>query len=131
MMQVLQPPEWVRPRGYSNGVAARGTLVFTSGQLGWDAQEKFSTTDYMAQVEQALKNVVAVLRQGGARPEHIVRLTWYVTDKETYLASLKELGNIFRELIGSYNATMTAFEVKSLMVEKAKVQIEAIAVIPD
>ena len=131
MMEILQPDGWIRPRGYSNGVAARGTLGFTSGQLGWDEQGNFQAHDFLGQVRQALENIVAVLRTAGARPENIVRLTWYVADKDEYLRSLKEIGAIFREVIGSYNATSSAFQVQALMVEKARVQIEATAVIPD
>lgn len=123
MMQILQPPGWVRPRGYSNGVAARSTLVFTAGQLGWDEQGNFQTTEFVGQVRQALKNIVTILEQAGAQPENIVRLTWYVTDKEAYLLSLKEVGSIFRELIGSYNATgqpgQTPCEIESITADGA------------
>lgn len=131
MIQLLHPPGWVRPQGYSNGVAARGTLVVTAGQLGWDGNEHFREKELVGQVRQALKNVVAVLAEAGAHPEHIIRLTWYITDKAAYLESRKEIGGIFRELVGTYNATMVAFQVQGLMVEQAKVEIEAMAVIPD
>ncbi|MBI0329616.1 RidA family protein [Burkholderia plantarii] len=130
MIQILQPPEWVRPRGYANGVAARGRLVFTSGQLGWDAQEKLAGERYADQAIQALKNIVAVLAEAGAKPEHLVRLTWYVSDREAYFAEAKEVGRAYRELIGHF-PPMSAFQVAALMVEGAKVQIEATAVIPD
>lgn len=130
MIQILQPPEWVRPRGYANGVAARGRLVFTSGQLGWDAQEKLAGERYADQAIQALRNIVAVLAEAGAKPEHLVRLTWYVSDREAYFAEAKEVGRAYRELIGHF-PPMSAFQVAALMVEGAKVQIEATAVIPD
>ncbi|AJK49495.1 RidA family protein [Burkholderia plantarii] len=130
MMQILQPPEWVRPRGYANGVAAKGRLVFTSGQLGWDAQEKLAGERYAEQAIQALRNIVAVLAEAGAKPEHLVRLTWYVSDREAYFAEAKEVGRAYRELIGHF-PPMSAFQVAALMVEGAKVQIEATAVIPD
>ncbi|ACR31533.1 RidA family protein [Burkholderia glumae] len=130
MIQLLQPPQWVRPRGYANGVAAKGRLVFTSGQLGWDAQEKLAGERYADQAIQALKNIVAVLAEAGAKPEHLVRLTWYVADREAYFAEAKEVGRAYRELIGHF-PPMSAFQVAALMVEGAKVQIEATAVIPD
>ncbi|MCM2552342.1 RidA family protein [Burkholderia glumae] len=130
MIQLLQPPQWVRPRGYANGVAAKGRLVFTSGQLGWDAQEKLAGERYADQAIQALKNIVAVLAEAGAKPEHLVRLTWYVADREAYFAEAREVGRAYRELIGHF-PPMSAFQVAALMVEGAKVQIEATAVIPD
>ncbi|MGS1025956.1 RidA family protein [Burkholderia glumae] len=130
MIQLLQPPQWVRPRGYANGVAAKGRLVFTSGQLGWDAQEKLAGERYADQAIQALKNIVAVLAEAGAKPEHLARLTWYVADREAYFAEAKEVGRAYRELIGHF-PPMSAFQVAALMVEGAKVQIEATAVIPD
>ncbi|AXT44735.1 MULTISPECIES: RidA family protein [Chromobacterium] len=130
MMQILQPPEWARPRGYANGIAARGTLVFTSGQLGWDAEEKLVGPGYAEQAIQILKNIVAVLAEAGARPEHLVRLTWYVSDRDAYFAEAREVGRAYRELIGHF-PVMSAFQVASLMVPGAKVQIEATAVIPD
>ncbi|WP_246794519.1 RidA family protein [Burkholderia perseverans] len=129
MIQILQPPEWARPRGYANGVAASGRLVFTSGQLGWDAQEKLVGERYADQAIQALKNIVAVLAEAGAKPEHLVRLTWYVSDREAYFTDAKEVGRAYRELIGHF-PPMSAFQVAALMVEGARVQIEATAVIP-
>ena len=129
-MQVLLPPGWPRPKGYANGVATQGRMVFVAGMIGWDEQGVFHTGDLVGQVRQALMNVVAVLAEGGARPEHIVRMTWYVTDKREYLAAGREVGRIFRELIGSYGAAMTAVEVKSLMEDRARVEIECTAVIP-
>jgi len=130
-MQVLLPPGWPRPRGYANGVAARGRMVFVAGMIGWDAQGVFHTDDLAGQVRQALQNVVEVLAEGGARPEHIVRMTWYVTDKQEYVAAYPEIGKAFRELIGSFNAAMTAVQVAALIEDRAKVEIEVTAVIPD
>ena len=129
-MQVLLPEGWPRPRGYSNGVSASGRQVYIAGMIGWDAQGLFHSDDFAAQTRQALQNIVDVLREAGGRPEHIVRLTWYVTDKREYLAAGREIGVAFREIIGSYNAAMTAVEVKALIEDRAKVEIEATAVIP-
>ena len=129
-MQVLLPEGWPRPRGYANGVAATGRQVFIAGMIGWDAQGVFQSDDFAAQARQALLNIVAVLREAGGRPEHIVRLTWYVTDKREYLAAGSEVGAAFREIIGSYNAAMTAVQVTALIEDRAKVEIEATAVIP-
>jgi len=130
-MQVLLPPGWPRPKGYANGVAARGRMVFVAGMIGWDALGVFHTDDLAGQVRQALRNIVEVLQEGGARPEHIVRMTWYVTDKDEYVAAYPEIGKAFRELIGSFNAAMTAVEVAALIEDRAKVEIEVTAVIPD
>jgi len=130
-MRILQPPTWPRPKGYSNGVTARGQMVFVAGMIGWDADGRFPASDLVGQVRQALLNVCAVLAEGGARPEHIVRMTWYVTDKREYLAQAREIGAAFRELIGSFNAAMTAVEVRALMEDQAKVEIEATAMIPE
>ncbi|AVS70500.1 enamine deaminase RidA [Paracidovorax avenae] len=130
-MQVLLPPGWPRPKGYSNGVAARGRMVFVAGMIGWDAQGVFHTDTLCGQVRQALQNIVDVLKEGGARPEHIVRMTWYVTDKKDYVASLRQIGQDFREIIGSFNAAMTAVEVSALIEDRAKVEIEVTAVVPD
>ena len=130
-MQILQPKGWVRPRGYSNGVAARGKLVFVAGMVGWDAECRFVAHDFVGQAAQALRNAVEVLAQAGARPEHIVRMTWYIVDKQEYLTAGQELGRAFREIIGSYNATMTAIQVAALMEDQARVEIECTAVVPD
>ena len=130
-MQVLQPPGWPRPKGYSNGVMARGRTVYVAGMIGWDAEGRFPAADLVGQVRQALLNVRAVLEEAGARPEHIVRMTWYVTDKREYLAEARAIGAAFRELIGSFNAAMTAVEVTALMEDQAKVEIEVTAVIPE
>ena len=129
-MKLLQPPGWPRPKGYSNGVMAKGQMVFVAGMIGWDAEGRFPSADLAGQARQALLNIRAVLDEAGARPEHIVRMTWYVTDKREYLAQSREIGAAFRELIGSFNAAMTAVEVTALMEDQAKVEIEVTAVVP-
>lgn len=129
-MQVLQPPTWARPRGYANGVAASGRLVFISGQIGWDGQCRFQSTDFVNQVGQALQNVLAVLAEAGGGPEHIARLTWYIVDKQEYLASGKELGSVYRELMGNHYPAMSVVQVAALVEDLARVEIEATAVIP-
>jgi enamine deaminase RidA (YjgF/YER057c/UK114 family) len=129
-MRILQPPDWAAPRGYVNGVAASGTLVFVAGQIGWNARCEFDSDDFVDQVRQALLNVRAVLAEAGATPSHIMRMTWYLTDKGEYLARVKEVGAVFREVIGVYNAAMTAVEVRALIEDRAKVEIEATAVVP-
>ena len=130
-MTVLQPPTWVAPRGYANGVAVgAGTQIFVAGQIGWNAQQVFVSDDLVAQVRQALSNVRAVLAEAGARPEHICRMTWYLTDKREYLARGREIGAAYRELVGSYAVAMTAVQVSALMEDRAKVEIEVTAVLP-
>ena len=129
-IEVILPPGWPRPKGYANGVSASGRLLFIAGMIGWDAQGVFHSDDFAVQVRQALQNVAEVLREAGGKPENIVRMTWYVTDKREYLAAGKEIGQAFREIIGSYNAAMTAVEVRALIEDRAKVEIEATAVIP-
>lgn len=131
MKKTLLPAGWVKPRGYANGVAAVGTQVYIAGQIGWDENARFTSREFGAQAVQALRNIVAVLAAAGGRPEHLVRLTWYVTDKKEYLASLKEIGAAFRELIGDYDIAMSAVQVVALVEDEAKVEIEATAVIPD
>lgn len=131
MTKILQPPHWASPRGYSNGVMARGQMVFVAGMIGWDAQGVFHTDDFAGQVRQALTNVVDVLIEAGAKPEHITRMTWYVTDKREYVAAYPEIGKAFREIIGSFNAAMSAVQVVALVEDRAKVEIEVTAVIPD
>ncbi len=131
MKQALLPAGWVKPRGYANGVAARGTQVYIAGQIGWDENARVTSREFGAQAVQALRNIVAVLEAAGGKPEHLVRLTWYVTDKREYLASLKEIGAAFRELIGNYDIAMSAVQVVALVEDDAKVEIEATAVIPD
>lgn len=130
-MQVLLPPNWPRPKGYANGVTVRGRMVFVAGMIGWDAQGEFHSDDLGDQVRQALLNVAEVLKEGGARPEHIVRMTWYVTDKREYVAAYLAIGKHFREIIGSFNAAMTAVQVSALIEDRAKVEIEVTAVVPD
>jgi enamine deaminase RidA (YjgF/YER057c/UK114 family) len=130
-MSTLLPSGWPRPRGYANGVAARGRQVFVAGMVGWDAQQRFHSDDFAAQAVQALRNVVAVLEAGGAKPAHLVRMTWYVTDKREYLAALPAVGQAFRELIGHYDIAMTAVQVTALIEDRAKVEIEATAVVPE
>ena len=129
-MKVLQPPTWAAPRGYANGVAASGTQVFVAGQIGWNAQNVFVSDDLVAQVRQALQNVRAVLFEAGATPQHIARMTWYLTDKHEYLARGREIGSVYRELMGSYTVAMSAVQVVALMEDRAKVEIEVTAVLP-
>jgi enamine deaminase RidA (YjgF/YER057c/UK114 family) len=129
-MQILQPPGWARPRGYSNGVVASGRLVFISGQVGWDENCRFQAHDFVGQARQALRNILAVLAEADGSCEHITRLTWYVTDKQEYVASYKELGGVYREIMGAHYPAMTAFQVAALIEDRAKVEIEAMAVIP-
>jgi len=130
-MKTLQPPGWAPARGYANGVAARGTLVFVAGQVGWNAQQRFESDDFVAQAAQALENIAAVLREAGAAPGHVVRMTWYVVDKREYLASLPALGARYRAVMGRHFPAMTAVEVRALIEDRARVEIEATAVIPD
>ena len=130
-MQALLPPGWPRPKGYANGVAVRGRQVYVAGMIGWDGQGQFHTDDLAGQVRQALHNVVAVLAEAGAKPEHIVRMTWYVTDKREYMREAREIGAIYRAVIGSFSVAMTAVQVAALIEDRAKVEIEATAVIPD
>ncbi|MEN9629257.1 MAG: hypothetical protein RJA10_2484 [Pseudomonadota bacterium] len=130
-MQVLLPAGWPRPRGYANGVVTRGRQVYIAGMIGWDAQGVFHSDDFATQARQALQHIVDVLKEAGGKPEHIVRMTWYVTDKREYLAAGREVGAAYRELIGAYNAAMTAVQVTALIEDRAKVEIEATAVIPD
>ena len=129
-MKILQPPGWAPPKGYSNGVAARGTFVAIGGQIGWDADQRFVADDFVAQARQALENIVAVLAQAGGRPEHLVRMTWYVVDCDEYLASARELGRAYREVIGRHYPAMTAVEVSRLAEPRARVEIEATVVVP-
>ena len=130
-MKTLQPPGWAPARGYANGVAARGTLVFVAGQVGWNAQQRFESDDFVAQAAQALENIAAVLREAGAAPLHVVRMTWYVVDKREYLVSLPALGARYRAVMGRHFPAMTAVEVRALIEDRARVEIEATAVIPD
>lgn len=130
-MQILQPPDWAAPKGYVNGIAARGTTVVVAGQIGWNAACVFETDDFVAQFRQALANVIAVAAEAGAKPEHIVKLTWYITDKQEYLASLRAVGAAYRELMGRWYPAMAVVQVSALMEDRAKIEIEALAIIPD
>ena len=129
-MEVLQPSGWARPKGYSNGIAATGRQVFVSGMIGWDAEGRFQTDDFVGQARQALENVVAVLREAGAGPEHIVRMTWYVVDKRDYLDAGAALGAAYRDTIGRHYPAMSAVQVSALMEDRARVEIEVTAVVP-
>ena len=130
-MKFLQPPGWAPAKGYANGVAARGTQVFVGGQIGWNAAQQFETDDFIAQTAQTLRNIVLVLAQAGAGPEHMVRMTWYIVDRVEYQARLKELGQVYREVIGRNFPAMTCVQVAALMEVRAKVEIEVTAVLPD
>lgn len=130
-MQNLQPPGWAKPRGYANGIAAKGRLVFVAGQVGWDAECRWHSDDFVDQVRQALQNVVAVLKEAGAGPEHMVRMTWYVTSKKEYLDRGRDVGAVYREILGKNFPAMTAVEVVALMEDRAKVEIEVTAVVPE
>ena len=131
MKNALLPEGWPRPKGYANGVAASGRQIFVAGMIGWDAQGVFHSDDFAAQSRQALANIVAVLEAGGAKPHHITRMTWYVTSKREYLAALPAIGAAFRELIGHYDIAMTAVQVAALIEDRAKVEIEVTAVVPN
>jgi enamine deaminase RidA (YjgF/YER057c/UK114 family) len=126
----LLPPGWPRPRGYANGVSATGRTVVVAGMIGWDAQGHFHTDDFTAQAQQALDNIVQVLKAGNAGPQHIVRMTWYVLDKHEYLAALPAIGRTFRSLIGHYDIAMTAVQVSALIEDRARVEIEVTAIVP-
>jgi enamine deaminase RidA (YjgF/YER057c/UK114 family) len=129
-MQILQPPGWARAKGFSNGIAASGRLVFVAGQIGWTGECKWQARDFAGQFRQALLNVIAVLKEAQGKPEHIVRLTWYVLDKKEYLAALKELGAAYRELMGRHYPTMAVVQVSGLVEDEARLEIEATAVVP-
>jgi len=132
MIQILQPPEWARPKGFANGIAVRGgTTVYIAGQIGWTGEQRFAEKSFAGQFRQALANIVAVLAQAGGRPEHLVRLTWYVIDKQEYLSALREVGAAYRELIGRHYPVMAVVQVSGLIEPEARLEIEATAVIPD
>ena len=131
MIKKIQPPDWAEPKGYANGIVAKGTLLFVGGQIGWNAHQKFESDDFLAQTRQALLNVAAVLKAGGAQPAHIARMTWYVVDRAEYLGSLKALGGVYREVMGKNFPAMTCVEVRGLMEERARVEIEVTAVLPE
>ncbi|WP_259782404.1 RidA family protein [Aestuariispira ectoiniformans] len=130
-MPSINPPGWPQPKGYSNGVAAEGRMVFVAGQIGWTPEGEFETDDFAGQVRQTLLNTVAVLEAGGAKPEHITRMTWYVTDKQEYLGALKEIGAVYREVLGKVFPAMALVQVVALVEDRAKVEIETTAVIPN
>ena len=131
MFKKLQPPDWAEPKGYANGILARGALLFVGGQIGWNAQQQFESDDFVAQTRQTLLNIAAVLKSGGAGPEHMVRMTWYVVDRVEYVARLKELGGVYREVMGKNFPAMTCVEVSALVEDRAQVEIEVTAVLPD
>lgn len=131
MNTILQPEGWTKPVGYSNGMAAKGRLVFVGGQVGWNAEQRFETDDFAGQVRQTLENIVAILAAGGAKPEHITTMTWYFTSKQEYLANLKGLGQAYRDVIGKHFPAMAAVEVTALIEDRAKVEIQVIAVVPE
>lgn len=131
MMRKLHPPGWASAKGYANGVAARGTMIFVGGQIGWDANQHFQNDDFIAQTRQALENVLAVLKEGAAGPEHMVRMTWYIVDRVEYNARLGELGETYRAVMGKQFPAMTCVEVSALVEARAKVEIEVTAVLPD
>jgi enamine deaminase RidA (YjgF/YER057c/UK114 family) len=130
-MQILQPPGWARPKGFSNGISCQGRLVFIGGQIGWSGQGEWLDRSFAGQFRQALKNILDILAQAGGKPEHLVRLTWYVLDRKEYLASLKELGAAYRELMGRHYPTMAVVQVSGLVEDAARLEIEATAVIPE
>ena len=129
-MQILHPKSWARAKGFSNGVVAEGRVVFVAGQVGWNAEQEFESDDFVAQVEQALANIAAVMAEAGAGPEHLVRLTWYVIDKREYLSRLDDVGQAYRRVIGRHYPAMTLVQVTSLVEDRARVEIEATAVLP-
>jgi enamine deaminase RidA (YjgF/YER057c/UK114 family) len=131
MHTILQPEGWAKPVGYANGVAARGRTIFVGGQVGWTGQAEFETDDFVGQVRQTLQNIVAILAEGGARPEHITSMTWYFTSKAEYLANLRGIGAAYREVIGRHYPAMAAMQVMALVEDRAKVEIQATAVVPD
>jgi enamine deaminase RidA (YjgF/YER057c/UK114 family) len=130
-LRAVNPTGWKRPSGYSNGMVGRGTMVFVAGQIGWNGQEQFESEDFVAQVRQALRNTVDVLAAAGAKPEHIARMTWFVLDKKEYLKRIGEVGAAYRDTIGSHFPAITLVEVRALVADRAKVEIESTAVIPD
>jgi enamine deaminase RidA (YjgF/YER057c/UK114 family) len=128
--EFLHPPRWKRPKGYANGVVAEGRMIFLAGQIGWNAEQKFDSQDFVAQSRQALANIVALVQEGGGKPEHITRLTWFVLDKKEYLSRSRELGEAYQSVMGKHFPAMTLVEVAALVEDQAKVEIEATAVVP-
>lgn len=131
MIEILQPDGWAKPIGYANGMAARGKQLFIAGQIGWNGQCVFESDDLVAQIGQTLRNIVAVAAAGGAGPEHIVSMTWFLLDRKEYSARLKEIGGVYRDVIGRRFPAMTAIQVAGLIEDRAKVEIQAIAMVPD
>ncbi|MGM4982093.1 MULTISPECIES: RidA family protein [Rhizobium] len=131
MHTILQPEGWAKPIGYANGMTATGRMVFVGGQVGWNAACEFESDDFVEQVRQTLKNVVAILAEGGAEPKHITSMTWYFTDKQEYLGSLKAIGQAYREIIGRHFPAMAAVQVVALVEDRAKIEIQATAIIPE
>ena len=130
MQTIVQPKGWKRPKGYANGILAEGKMLFVAGQVGWNEREEFESDDFVKQAEQALKNIVAVLNEGGAKPEHIARMTWYVTSNKEYVDRLAEVGKIYKSIIGPHYPAMSLVQVAGLFEAGAKLEIEATAVIP-
>ncbi len=130
-MKLLQPPGWPPPKGYANGISARGRMIFTAGVIGWDEEEKLVGSDFIAQFRQVLKNTLAILAEDGAGPEHVVRMTWYVADRDEYVGSLREVGAAWRELMGSHYPCMAAVQVAALVEPAARIEIETTAVVPE
>ena len=128
--EFLHPQNWKKPKGFANGIVAEGRVVFLAGQIGWNAEQKFDSTDFVPQARQALANIIALVAEAGGKPEHITRLTWFVTDKKDYLSHLRELGDAYRAVMGKHFPTMTLVQVVALVEDLAKVEIEATAVVP-
>lgn len=131
MMQKIQPPDWAEPKGYANGILARGAMLFVGGQIGWNAQQQFESDDFVAQTRQTLLNIAAILKAGGAGPEHMVRMTWYIVDRVEYNNRLREIGGVYREVLGKNFPAMTCIQVAALVEERAKIEIEVTAMLPD
>lgn len=129
-MQILNPPEWPAPKGYANGIVAEGRMVVVAGQIGWNAEARFESDDFVDQTRQALHNILRVLAEAGARPEHVVRMTWYVVNKQDYLARNGDLGKAYREVMGRHYPAMTLVQVAALLEDRAKIEIDATAIIP-
>jgi enamine deaminase RidA (YjgF/YER057c/UK114 family) len=128
--QILHPRNWKATKGYANGIAAEGRTIFMAGQIGWNAEQEFESRDFVEQMRQALHNIIAIVKEAGGKPEHITRLTWYITDKKEYLARLSELGTAYRSVMGNHFPAMTMVQVTALIEDAAKVEIEASAVVP-
>ena len=131
MIKLLQPPGWLAPKGYANGISARGTTIYVGGQIGWNRQQQFETDDFIEQTGQALRNIVEVLREAGAGPQHMVRMTWYITDRDEYTRRLTELGPVYRDAMGRNFPAMTCVQVAALVELRAKIEIEVTAVLPE